>query len=114
MASKYLFVIAIVMCLFGFTKTARAQEQNIVPPFTQESAIAKLKVNESVWNTRDPEKIASLYSENAEWRDRTSVIKGRAAIKAYLEHKFETEADYHTSKEVWGAKLSKNAIRFED
>jgi nuclear transport factor 2 (NTF2) superfamily protein len=105
-------VITIAM-ITGLRSTASAQD-NIVPPFTQESAVAKLKINESVWNTRDPEKIAALYSPDAEWRDRTNIIKGREAIIAYLKAEFAKESDFKISKEIWGAKLSKNAIRFEE
>ena len=105
-----------IMILTGSHLTASAQDaqDTIKPPFTQESAIAKLKINESVWNTRDPEKIAALYSPDAEWRDKTNILKGRDAIIAYLKAKFAKEKDYKISKEVWGAKLSKNAIRFEE
>jgi len=104
---------AIVTILLGIHYNGYAQD-TLVPPFTQESAIAKLKINEAAWNTRNPEKIAALYGEHAEWRDRTSVIKGRAAIIAYLKQKFQAEKEFATQKEVWGAKLAKNAIRFED
>jgi uncharacterized protein len=108
------FVTVMIMTGFHLTASAQDTQDTIVPPFTQESAIAKLKINEGVWNTRDPEKIAALYSPDAEWRDRTSVIKGRAAIIAYLKAQFAKESDFKISKEVWGAKLSKNAIRFEE
>jgi nuclear transport factor 2 (NTF2) superfamily protein len=105
--------IITIAIIAGSHSTASAQD-NIVPPFTQESAVAKLKINESVWNTRDPEKIAALYSPDAEWRDRTNIIKGRAAIVEYLKAQFAKESDFKISKEIWGAKLSKNAIRFEE
>jgi nuclear transport factor 2 (NTF2) superfamily protein len=104
---------ATMIIVNGINLKASAQD-TIAPPFTQESAVAKLKINENVWNTRDPEKIAALYSPDAEWRDRTSKIKGRASIIAYLKAQFAKEADFKISKEVWGAKLSKNAIRFEE
>ena len=106
---KVLFVIAAVTFITSLHLTARAQ----VPPFTQESAEAKLKINESAWNTRDPEKIAELYGPDAEWRDGINMIKGRPAIIAFLKAKFAKEADFKISKEIWGAKLAKNAIRFE-
>jgi nuclear transport factor 2 (NTF2) superfamily protein len=111
---KSLFIISSLALFMSFHTVAKAQDDNIVPPFTQESAQAKLKTNESAWNTHDPEKIAMLYGPDAEWREGTSMIKGRAAIIAYLKEKFAKETDFKTSKEVWGAKLSKNAIRFED
>jgi nuclear transport factor 2 (NTF2) superfamily protein len=107
-------IFAILSVMTFESQQVKAQEKNIVPPFTQESAIEKLKANEQVWNTSDPEKIAILYATDAQWRDGINFIKGRAAIKAYLSAKFSKEKRFVTRKEVWGAKLSKNAIRFED
>jgi hypothetical protein len=36
--------------------------QGIVPPFTEESALAKVQVAEELWNTRDPERIVLAYT----------------------------------------------------
>ena len=33
-----------------------------LPPFTEESAIAKVRMVEDAWNTRDPERVALAYS----------------------------------------------------
>jgi uncharacterized protein (TIGR02246 family) len=113
MLSRILFAMVVVL-LAGTATQLKAQDKVIIPPFTQESAIEKLKINEAAWNSKDPEKIASLYADDAEWRDGVNFIKGRTAIKSYLEKKFIEEKNFVTKKEVWGAKLSKNAIRFED
>ena len=59
----------------------------IAPPFTFETAQAKVKAAENAWNTRDPEIVARAYTEDSEWRNRTEFFKGREAIKAFLKRK---------------------------
>ena len=61
----------------------------IAPPFTQETARAKVKAAENAWNTRDPEIVARAYTEDSEWRNRTEFFKGREAIKAFLKRKWK-------------------------
>jgi nuclear transport factor 2 (NTF2) superfamily protein len=73
----------------------------IVPPFTPETALAKVKAAERAWNTRDPEIVAQAYSEDSEWRNRTEFFRGREAIKAFLKRKWEKELDYRLMKELW-------------
>lgn len=34
----------------------------IVPPFTRETAIKKVKAGQDLWNTRNPEKVALAYT----------------------------------------------------
>lgn len=85
----------------------------IKPPFTMETALAKVQAAQDAWNTRDPERIALAYSENSEWRNRTEFIKGRAAIKAFLAGKWEKELDYKLKKELWGFRNNRMAVKFE-
>ena len=49
----------------------------IVPPFTEESALAKVQMAEDLWNTCDPERVVLSYTEDSEWRNRTEFLKGR-------------------------------------
>lgn len=56
----------------------------IKPPFTRETALAKVKLAEDAWNTRNPEKVSLAYSVNSEWRNRTEFFTGREAIKEFL------------------------------
>ena len=73
----------------------------IRPPFTRDSALAKVKVAENAWNTRDPQIVAQAYTEDSDWRSRTEFFKGRKAIKAFLKHQWETELDYRLMEELW-------------
>ena len=40
----------------------------LVPPFTRETAIKKVRLAEDGWNSRDPEKVALAYSEDSVWQ----------------------------------------------
>lgn len=87
--------------------------QKIKPPFTEETACAKVKAAESAWNSRDPERVALAYTEDSEWRNRTEFFKGRDAIKDFLRRKWEKELDYHLMKELWCYNDNRISVRFE-
>ena len=44
---------------------------DITPPFTAETARAKVQAAEDAWNTRDPDRVALAYTEDSEWRNRS-------------------------------------------
>jgi nuclear transport factor 2 (NTF2) superfamily protein len=56
----------------------------IKPPFTQETALAKVKAAQDAWNTRNPEIVAQAYTMDSQWRNRTEFFQGREAIKDFL------------------------------
>ena len=72
---------------------------DIKPPFTYETAKAKVKAAENAWNTCNPEIVALAYTEDSEWRNRTEFFKGREAIKEFLRRKWEKEKHYIFSPE---------------
>jgi uncharacterized protein len=84
-----------------------------LPPFTLETATAKVQAAEDAWNTRDPERVALAYTEDSEWRNRIEFITGRAAIKELLKRKWAKELDYRLKKELWCFMDNKIAVRFE-
>ena len=85
----------------------------IKPPFTAESARAKVQAAEDAWNSRDPERVALAYAEDSEWRNRSEFFKGRAAIKDFLRRKWAKELDYRLRKELWAFTADRIAVRFE-
>jgi len=85
----------------------------VVPPFTEESALAKVKMAEDLWNTRDPERVALAYTEDSEWRNRTEFLKGREEIRAFLRRKWAKELDYRLRKTLWGFRGNRMAVSFE-
>jgi len=84
-----------------------------LPPFTLETATAKVKAAEAAWNTRAPERVALAYTEDSEWRNRAEFITGRAAIVAFLKRKWAKELDYRLRKELWCFADHRIAVRFE-
>ena len=85
----------------------------IKPPFTPETAQAKVKAAEDAWNTRDPERVALAYTPDSRWRNRSEFINGREEIKAFLRRKWEKELDYKLKKELWGFRDNRMAVKFE-
>jgi nuclear transport factor 2 (NTF2) superfamily protein len=86
---------------------------DIRPPFTRETALAKVQAAEDAWNSRDPERVARAYSETSEWRNRDEFFRGRAAIVAFLRRKWEKEQGYRLMKELWSYNDNRISVRFE-
>jgi nuclear transport factor 2 (NTF2) superfamily protein len=84
----------------------------IVPPFTRETAIRKVRGAEDAWNTRDPERVSLAYSVDSRWRNRSEFINGRDEIIAFLTRKWERELDYRLIKELWAFDNNRIAVRF--
>jgi uncharacterized protein len=84
-----------------------------LPPFTLETATQKVKMAESAWNTREPERVALAYTIDSEWRNRAEIFSGRDAIKAFLYRKWAKELDYRLQKELWCFSDHRIAVRFE-
>jgi hypothetical protein len=95
------------------TQSPNSTPPVIRPPFTEESARAKVKAAENAWNTRDPERVALAYTEDSEWRNRTEFFRGREAIKAFLRRKWAKELDYKLMKELWAYTGNRISVRFE-
>ena len=73
----------------------------IKPPFTLETAKAKVQAAEDACNSCDPERVALAYTEDSDWRNRDEFFQGREAIKAFLRRKWAKELDYRLRKELW-------------
>ena len=87
--------------------------QKIIPPFTDETARAKVQAAEDAWNTRNPETVALAYTEDSEWRNRDEFFVGREAIKAFLGRKWTKELHYRLKKELWAYTGNRISVRFE-
>ena len=85
----------------------------IVPPFTEETARAKVQAAEDLWNTRDPDRVVLAYTEDTEWRNRTEFLKGREEVRAFLRRKWAKELDYRLKKTLWGFRGNRMAVHFE-
>lgn len=83
-----------------------------LPPFTQKTAILKVRLAEDGWNTRDPVKVSLAYSVDSRWRNRSEFVTGREQIVAFLSRKWNRELDYRLIKELWAFHGNRIAVRF--
>ena len=89
-----------------------AKTTPLVPPFTRETAILKVRAAEDNWNTRAPERVALGYTADCRWRNRSEFINGRQEIIAFLTRKWSKELDYRLIKELWAFTENRIAVRF--
>ena len=87
-------------------------EPTLIPPFTEESAVLKVRMAEDLWNTRDPDLVVKAYTPDTVWRNRTELPAGREAIRSFLLRKWAKELDYRLIKELWGFRNHRMAVRF--
>lgn len=85
----------------------------IRPPFTRETAIAKVQAAEDAWNSRDPDRVVLAYTVDSGWRNRAEFLQGRDEIRAFLTRKWQRELDYRLRKELWAFDTHRIAVRFE-
>ena len=83
-----------------------------VPPFTQETATLKVRMAEDAWNSRDPDRVVLVYTEDTRWRNRAEFPRGREEVRAFLERKWQWELEYRLIKELWSYADDRIAVRF--
>lgn len=83
-----------------------------LPPFTPESATQKVRMAEDAWNTRDPDRVVLVYTEDTHWRNRAEFPVGRAQVHGFLARKWARELDYRLIKELWAFSDNRIAVRF--
>ena len=88
------------------------EKKSPFPPFTKETAIQKIRMAEDAWNTRDPEKVSLVYTEDTIWRNRSEFPVGRDQVKQFLIRKWSKELDYRLIKELWAFTDNRIAVRF--
>jgi uncharacterized protein len=98
--------LSIIQAIVGPTSS-------IKPPFTEETARAKVKAAQDAWNTKNPEIVAQAYSIDSRWRNRTEFFSGREAIIEFLRRKWLKELDYRLMKELWCYTGNRISVRFE-
>lgn len=82
------------------------------PPFTEESAIKKVRAAEDGWNSRVPQRVSLAYTADSLWRNRAEFLQGRPAIVEFLTRKWTRELEYRLIKELWAFTGNRIAVRF--
>lgn len=83
-----------------------------LPPFDEETAIAKVRMAEDAWNSRDARLVSLAYTRTSRWRNRAEFINGREEIQAFLAQKWAQELEYRLIKEMWAFHGNRIAVRF--
>ena len=83
-----------------------------LPPFTEQSAVQKVRMAEDAWNSRSPERVSLAYTPASRWRNRSTFLQGRPAIVDFLSAKWARERQYRLIKELWCYSASRIAVRF--
>lgn len=84
-----------------------------VPPFTHETALAKVQAAEDAWNTCDPVRVAGAYTPDTVWRNRDQHVVGREQVIAFLADKWAREQGYRLRKNLWAFTEDRIAVRFQ-
>ena len=95
------------------TQSSAPKPTDLKPPFTRETALAKVRAAENAWNTRDPEKVSLAYSIDSQWRNRDQFVTGRDAIREFLADKWNKELEYRLAKQLWCFEGNRIAVRFQ-
>lgn len=95
------------------TVDAAAEVKPPLPPFTLETAKAKVQAAEDAWNGRNPDKVALAYTVDSQWRNRSEFIQGRDQIREFLTRKWKTELDYRLKKTLWSFTENRISVKFE-
>ena len=83
-----------------------------LPPFTLETATTKVRMAEDAWNTRDPDRVVLVYTEDTRWRNRAEFPVGRTQVHELLVRKWTRELEYPLVKELWACGGNRIAVRF--
>jgi nuclear transport factor 2 (NTF2) superfamily protein len=83
-----------------------------LPPFTTETATQKVRLAEDAWNTREPDRVVLVYTEDTRWRNRSEFPTGREQVRQFLIRKWAKELDYRLIKELWAYSGNRIAVRF--
>jgi uncharacterized protein len=83
-----------------------------LPPYTEDSAAQKVRMAEDAWNTRDPDRVVLVYTEDTRWRNRAEFPVGREQVRQFLHRKWAKELDYRLIKQLWACAGNRIAVRF--
>lgn len=88
-------------------------KNNLIPPFTKETAKAKVQIAEDAWNSKNPVKVSKAYTIDSKWRNRDVFLQGRLEIVEFLSSKWKKEKHYKLKKYLWSFEDKRISVRFE-
>lgn len=83
-----------------------------LPPFTEETAIKKVRLAEDGWNSRNAQQVALAYSEETRWRNRSYFVSCRKEALEFLASKWQKENEYRLIKELFAFRDNRISVRY--
>jgi nuclear transport factor 2 (NTF2) superfamily protein len=74
--------------------------------------VQKVRMAEDAWNSRDPDRVVLVYTDDTRWRNRAEFPVGREEVRRFLQRKWAKELDYRLIKELWAFTDHRIAVRF--
>ncbi len=84
-----------------------------LPPFTRETALAKVRAAEDAWNSRDPERVVACLHGRQRMAKPRPVRHRPPRDRRIPAGKWAREEDYRLVKELWGFLGNRMAVRFQ-
>ncbi|KAI5778701.1 hypothetical protein EDC01DRAFT_622409 [Geopyxis carbonaria] len=81
-------------------------------PFTQESAMRKVKAMQALWNAQDAERIGQACVAFCWYRHQGTFMRGREEIVDFLAEKWRRETRYKVCIEPWAVDGNRIAVQF--
>ncbi|KIK56557.1 hypothetical protein GYMLUDRAFT_174243 [Collybiopsis luxurians FD-317 M1] len=89
-----------------------AASKLLLPPFTRETALQRVKFAQNAWNTRNPSHVSLGYTPDTIWRNRDTFLRGREEVIGFLKKKWEREHFYVLRKDLFAFTDDKIAVQF--
>ncbi|KAI8970553.1 DUF1348-domain-containing protein [Trametes punicea] len=83
----------------------------IIPPFTAQTALQKVKAVQDLWNTQDPARVAFGYTHDTIWRNRDTFLNGRDQVIEFLTKRWKKENGYRLRKELFAFTDNRIAVQ---
>ena len=84
-----------------------------LPPFTRDTATQKVRMAEDAWNSRDPDRVVQVYTDDTRWRNRAEFPVGREQVRQFLQRKWAKEHQYKLKKRLFAFSGNRIAVCFE-
>lgn len=84
-----------------------------LPPFRPENAELLVHATTEVWNSCNAEKVAELFSDDSQWRNRSKFLQGKAEILLFLQRKWKVELNFRFQADLWCCHKDRLAIQVE-
>ena len=83
------------------------------PPFTAETALAKVQTIQAFWNSCDPGKVVEMFDDTAQLLNRGNLIQGKPTILSFLRLRLDRELHCNMRMELWSFAEARISASFQ-